>query len=95
MPIDQIQQREQINPNNVNEVPVAYIFDGVVIARRAFAGPKSTTKTGTDNQSVTGHAEIQREISGVVLRSGSTLVLDHLSLSELGRKVRTRRILAQ
>ena len=31
MPVDQIQQREQINPHNVNEVPVqADVFDGVL-----------------------------------------------------------------
>jgi hypothetical protein len=70
MPIDQIQQREQINPNNVNEVPVqAYIFDGRVVigVEAAFAGLQNQPeqKTGTYNHvesMQTGHAEIQREI---------------------------------
>src|SRR6266404_5107255 len=77
--IDQIQQREQENPNDIDEVPVeADILDGRVVLRREAAAPRfldePKEQAGADDhvQGVqAGHAEIEGEEKlGVGVRAG-------------------------
>src|ERR1700682_4748318 len=70
MAIDQIKQRKQENPDDINEVPVqTYVFNGgvVIFVEAALPGyqDEPQEQTGADDhvQGVqTGHAEIERKI---------------------------------
>jgi hypothetical protein len=69
MPADQIQQREQINPDDIDQVPVqARVFDRRVVSRASNAlsrpGRQSREQAAADDhvQGVhSGHREIERE----------------------------------
>src|SRR4029077_18869551 len=76
MSVDQIQQREKINPDNIHKVPVqAAHFDGRVVLRRVTSlpgviGQENENPNSDDHvQGVQpGHGEIQREINLLVAR---------------------------
>src|ERR1700733_1201100 len=78
MPVDQVEQGEQVDPDDVYEVPVESTdFDGRVIFGRETAFPRRVQepgkKTEADNhvQSVqAGHDEIEREKDFSVARIG-------------------------
>src|ERR1700674_2093701 len=70
VPVNQIQQREQIDPHNIDEVPVqTHDFNGGVVLRREAAAERAPDEPNEQAcaddhvQGVqAGHAEIQREI---------------------------------
>src|SRR6266481_7122662 len=70
MTVDQVQQREQVNPDNIDEVPVqSCVFNGRVVIGSVFAVPrlvgKESEQAYADNhvQGVhSGHREVEREI---------------------------------
>src|SRR6266852_4047449 len=78
MAVDQVQQREQVNPDNIDEVPVqSCVFNGRVVLGSVFAAPrhvgKESEQADADNhvQGVhAGHRKVEREIHFGVMRVG-------------------------
>src|SRR5712692_1521747 len=78
MAVDQVQQREQVNPDYIDEVPVqSCVFNGRVVIGSVFAAPRLVSKESeqayADNhvQGVhAGHRKVEREIHLSVMGVG-------------------------